>query len=110
MKNIMTGQKCLKSWLKALMLCFVVASNNVYSADADTSQSKSGGEEESNFHIGGYAAAWAAFNLNNVPETPQNDRYDLNMLRGSISLNADLKTGPLQWKAIVRGDKEYKTN
>lgn len=109
-KNIMTGQKRYKRLLTAILFGLGAASSDVYSADVDASQSGGGDVAESNFHVGGYVAGWAAFNLNNIPETPQNDRYDLNMLRGSISLNADFKTGPLQWKAIVRGDKEFKTD
>jgi hypothetical protein len=31
------------------------------------------------------------------------------MLRGALSLNVDAKTGPLQWKAVGRIDREYRT-
>ena len=32
------------------------------------------------------------------------------MLRGSVLLDADAKTGPVKWKVIGRLDREYKTN
>ena len=32
------------------------------------------------------------------------------MVRGSLLLDADLRTGPLNWKAIGRADAEYKTS
>lgn len=70
---------------------------------------KNPGDETSNFHIGGYARTWASFNLQNPPETPANDRWDPSMLRASLMLDADLKTGPFDWKAIGRLDREYKT-
>ena len=60
-------------------------------------------------HVSGYVRTWASFNLENPPETAENDRGDLSMLRGALSLNADLKTGPLNWKAVVRADREYRT-
>ncbi len=66
-------------------------------------------EEPSNFHVSGYVRTWASFNLQNVPETPQNDRWDASMLRGSIMLDADWKTGPLTWKAVGRADREIET-
>lgn len=131
MKNIMTSQKRFQVCLGAVLFGLGVASGNVYSADADASKtvadvdvSKSaddvgdvknwaGDGTDHNFHMGGYAAVWAGFNLNNVPiaYTPQqNNRYDLNMLRASLSLNTDFTTGPLQWKAIFRADKEYETS
>jgi len=59
--------------------------------------------------LSGYVRTWASFNLQDPPETSENDRGDLSMLRGAVSLNADLKTGPLNWKAVVRADREYKT-
>lgn len=62
------------------------------------------------FHLGGYVRTWASFNLQDPPETAANDRGDLSMLRAALLLDADLKTGPLQWKAVGRVDREYKTS
>lgn len=61
------------------------------------------------FRLGGYARAWTSFNLKNVPDTAQNDKGDLSMLRGTILLDADAKTGPVMWKGIARVDREKKT-
>lgn len=68
------------------------------------------GDDGGGLKLSGYVRSWASFNLQNVPETAENDRGDLSMLRGALSLNADLKTGPLNWKAVARVDREYKTN
>lgn len=62
------------------------------------------------FRLGGYARAWTSFNLKDVPDTAEDDKGDVSMLRGSILLDADAKTGPLSWKAIGRLDREKKTN
>ncbi|MBI2312614.1 MAG: LysR family transcriptional regulator [Betaproteobacteria bacterium] len=68
-----------------------------------------GGAEE-NFHLGGYARGWVSMNLQDIPETAGDDRYKPSMIRGSVLLDADLKTGPAKWKAIARLDREYKTS
>jgi hypothetical protein len=64
----------------------------------------------SGFKLSGYVRTWASFNLKDVPDTQDNDRGDLSMLRGSLLLDAETKTGPLDWKGVVRVDREYKTN
>ena len=61
------------------------------------------------FRLGGYVRTWASVNLKDMPDTPQNDRGDLSMLRGSLLLDGDAKTGIISWKAIVRIDREQKT-
>lgn len=66
-------------------------------------------QEASNFRLGGYARTWLSFNLQNPPETAANDRWDVSMARGSLMLDADLKTGPLSWKGIARLDREIRT-
>lgn len=63
----------------------------------------------SGFKFGGYARGWASFNLKDVPDTPQDDKYDLSMLRGSLLLDGEVKTGSVEWKAIARVDREYRT-
>lgn len=72
----------------------------------------SAAEDEGNnsFQLGGYVREWASANLQNVPETPQNDRGDISMLRSSVLLDANAKLGMFKWKAIGRVDREYKTN
>lgn len=64
---------------------------------------------ESNLKLSGYVRTWASFNLQDPPETPANDRGDLSMLRASLLLDLDARTGPLQWKAIGRLDREHQT-
>lgn len=66
-------------------------------------------ENDNSFHLGGYARVWSSFNLKDQPDTTGNDRGKLSMLRGSVLLDADAKTGPINWKAIGRLDREYKT-
>jgi hypothetical protein len=65
---------------------------------------------EPTFTMGGYLRGSASFNLQNPPETAQNDKYDLSMLRGSLLLDADAKLGAgIKLKAIARLDREAKT-
>lgn len=73
----------------------------------------SGDGGDFSFRLGGYARGWASMNLENQPELEQvgkSSRNKLSMVRGSLLLNADAKTGPVKWKAIGRFDREYKTN
>lgn len=60
-------------------------------------------------HFGGYVRTWASFNLQNPPETTENDRYDLSMLRATALLDADATFGSAKLKAVGRLDGEYKT-
>ena len=65
------------------------------------------------FNLSGFARGWVSANLQNQPELEkvgQKSRGKLSMVRGSIELDADVKTGPVKWKAIARADREYKTN
>lgn len=68
-----------------------------------------GSDSENDFKFGGYVRTWASFNLKDIPDTPENDRGDLSMLRGSLLIDVAKKTGPIDWKAILRLDREYKT-
>ncbi|BAL25463.1 DUF1302 family protein [Azoarcus sp. KH32C] len=70
----------------------------------------SGDSSGNSFHLGGYVRGWAAFNLQNIPETKANDSGKASMLRGSLLLDADAQTGPIKWKAIARADQEAKTD
>ena len=63
------------------------------------------------FHLGGYVRGWAAFNLQDIPETVgYDDKWKASMLRASLLLDADAYTGPVQWKAVGRLDREHKTD
>ncbi len=59
--------------------------------------------------LGGYVRTWASMNLQDHPETG-GGKGELSMLRGSLSLNMDAKTGPVQWKVIGRADREVLTH
>jgi hypothetical protein len=65
---------------------------------------------EQMFQLSGYARTWASMNLQNPPETAQNDRYDLSMLRASLLLDGGVNLGFAKLKAIGRLDGEYKTD
>ena len=60
--------------------------------------------------VGGYVRGWASFNLQDVPDTAENDRGDISMLRASVLVDGSVTTGPIDWKAIFRADREYKTS
>lgn len=67
------------------------------------------GSDNFSMRVGGFIRTWASFNLQNLPETPQNDKWKASMLRGSAEFTVDAKSGPIQWKLIARGDQEVKT-
>lgn len=68
------------------------------------------GDDGPSFNLHGYVRASASLNLQDVPETPQNDQYELSMLRGSVLLDGDGRYGPFRLKAIGRFDQELKTD
>lgn len=67
-------------------------------------------EGEPAFHLGGYVRLGASVNLQDAPETAANDRGKLSMLRGTLLLDADAEAGPLRFKGVARGVREYKTD
>ncbi len=86
----------------AAMLLAAIA-GSVAAAESDGS--------EPALKLGGYVRGWTSFNLGNPPETTQNDRHDLSMLRGSLLLDADAKLGSVaKLKAIARLDREVETS
>jgi len=66
-------------------------------------------ESDNYFHIGGYVRGWAAFNMQDIPETKADDKWKPSMIRGSVLLDMDAQTGPIKWKAVGRADREHKT-
>ena len=66
--------------------------------------------DDFSLNVGGYVRTWASFNLQDIPETSADDQFDPSMLRASLQLDLDAFTGPLQWKAIGRVDREIKTD
>jgi hypothetical protein len=74
-----------------------------------------GAERPNAFNLGGYVRTWAQMNLQDEKATKENDRWDFNMLRGSLLLDADQKIdktpiGPVSFKVIARIDRELMTN
>lgn len=68
------------------------------------------GGDDADFHLGGYVRAAASFNLQDAPETRQDDRGDLSMLRGTLLLDGDARMGPVRVKGIARAVREYQTD
>lgn len=69
--------------------------------------------DDFSFNLSGYARGWVSVNLQNQPELDVIDKDSkgkLSMVRGSLLLDADAKTGPVKWKAIGRADREHKTS
>jgi len=71
------------------------------------------GDDDVSFHLSGYVRGWASLNLEDQPELEavgKKSKGKLSMVRGSILLDLDGRTGPIKWKAIGRADKEVKTS
>ncbi|WP_439685520.1 LysR family transcriptional regulator [Cupriavidus oxalaticus] len=66
------------------------------------------GASDNYFSFGGYVRTWASMNLQDHPETG-GGKGELSMLRGSLQLNANAKTGPLRWTVVGRADREVLT-
>lgn len=80
-------------------------------SNAATAEESAAGDDNGNsFHVGGYVRGWTSFNMRDMPETSSNDRWKPSMIRGSVLLDADAKTGPIKWKAVGRADREVKTD
>jgi len=79
---------------------------------AMAAEAEAGGSGDFSFALSGYARGWASMNLEDQPELEavgKDSKGKLSMLRGSVLLDADAKTGPIKWKAITRLEAEYKT-
>ena len=79
---------------------------------ADEAAKGGGDDKDFSFTLSGYARGWVSMNLQNQPELSavgKDSKGKLSMVRGSVLLDADAKTGPVKWKAISRLDREYKT-
>lgn len=88
----------------------LAASVSIVLGSCGVVQGQESSSEDNYIHVGGYVRGWTAFNLQDIPETEDNDRGKMSMLRGSLLLDVDAGTGPVQWKAIGRLDREYKTD
>ena len=69
--------------------------------------------DEFSFNLSGYVRGWVSMNLEDQPELDaigKDSKGKLSMVRGSLLLDADARTGPVKWKAIGRLDREAKTD
>lgn len=99
------------------LLIVLGSASGAYAADeappsGEQSSGLSGliGLMDNNLTLGGFVRTWASMNLQNHPETPGAGAGTLSMLRGSLELDAKLKTGPLTWTAVGRSDREVLTS
>ena len=49
------------------------------------------------FRVSGYLRQYTSINLQDVPETTQDDAWDVSMNRWALFLDAGTTTGPLRW-------------
>src|ERR1700688_4900984 len=83
-------------------------SGYAFSADPPADPVSDAALSEYSFQMGGFVRTWAAMNLQNHPETG-GGQGELSMLRGSVELNAEAKTGPFRWTVVGRADREVLT-
>ena len=62
------------------------------------------------FSVNGYLRQYTSINLQNVPETAENDSWDISMNRWTLFLDAGTTTGPLRWTGRFRATYENLTN
>lgn len=102
--------RCVRGLRMMILALSVVWLGLCHGAQAEEKEGDALGGSGNSFHLGGYVRGWTSFNLQNIPETPANDRWKPSMVRGSLLLDADATTGSAKWKAIARLDREYKTD
>lgn len=102
--------------MKTASVVMAAAFAAVVGGPAQGAEGEEGGSswgEDFSFNLSGYARGWLGVNLQNQPELEAIDKDSkgkLSMVRGSLLLDADAKTGPVKWKAIGRADREHKTS
>ena len=101
---------CLRRHLIGAAITLCLCQWSAHAQTAPEAAAAGAGDSGNTFHIGGYVRTWASFNLQNMPETAGNDKWKASMVRGSVLLDLDANTGPIQWKAVGRADREYKTD
>lgn len=67
-------------------------------------------EDNWGINVSGYARAFVGMLLEDHDETPADDQFELNMVRGAVYFDIDAYTGPLNWKVVTRFDKEVQTD
>lgn len=65
-----------------------------------------------NFEIrySGYARATMGMSLQDHDETSADDKYRLTQAKGTLNIDWDIKTGPLNWKVVTRFEEEAQTD
>jgi len=62
------------------------------------------------FRVSGYLRQYTSINLQDVPETTQDDAWDVSMNRWAFFLDAGTSTGPLRWTGRFRASYEDLTS
>lgn len=109
----MRRSKIFRQTGPGLAVAAVLAGMGMPVANAAGLEGTWAGRDDFTWALSGYVRAWASMNLEDQPELSRvgKDSFGkLSMLRGSLLLDLDVKTGPVKWKAIGRLDREYKTN
>lgn len=60
--------------------------------------------------LSGYLRQYVSMNLEDVPETSEDDEYDLSMIRSTFFLNAFAPVGQTNWTARFRASKDFQTD
>lgn len=95
---------------KASILVFGVWAACVMIGQAHANVDDDANTSENSFKMGGYLRAWSSWNLKDNPQTSNDDRGQLSMLRGTLSLNATGKVNNFIFYANVRTDQEKLTS
>jgi len=61
------------------------------------------------FRVSGYLRQYTSMNLEDVPETTQDDAGDISMNRWTLFLDATTSTGPLRWTGRFRASYDAQT-
>lgn len=106
-------KKSMKKYAASAVLAAAIAAIGSPAAMAADGDKGSWLGDDFSFSLTGYARGWVSMNLRDQKELSavgKESAGKLSMVRGSILLDADVKTGPIKWKAIGRMDREHKTN
>lgn len=68
------------------------------------------GSDDVKFTFGGYLREHLSFNLQDHPETRQNDKGSLSMARTTLQVEGDAAKGDLRLHAVYRGVREIQTD
>lgn len=60
--------------------------------------------------VSGYVRQQLSFNLEDPPETSEDDKWDASMIRTTVRLDFDGEVGPIGYHFVTRAEREYDTN